>query len=170
MGLMDILNQYVNPSAAPGGDVNEHFDQVAQQASPTGFGPGYRSSLAIPMRRPAFGQSVGNLFGQSNPRQQAGLLNQLVQSIGPGALSGVAGGVLGRILGGSTSGATPTITPAQASQLSPQDVSAIATHAQSQDDSIVDKVGGFYAQHPTLVKSLGAAALAIALGHMRSQS
>jgi hypothetical protein len=49
-------------------------------------------------------------------------------------------------------------------------VNAIATHAQNQEGSVVDKIGGFYAQHPTLVKSLGAAALAVALGHMRSQS
>ena len=38
MGLMDILNQYVNPSAAPSGNVNDHFDQVAQQAPPADLG------------------------------------------------------------------------------------------------------------------------------------
>ena len=168
MGLMDILNQYVNPSAAPNSNVNEHFDQVAQQASPADLGQGIAAALRS-NATPAFGQSVGSLFGQSNPQQQAGLLNQLVQSIGPGALSGVAGGVLGRILGSSAGGATPTITPAQASQLSPQDVSAIATHAQSQDDSIVDKIGGFYAQHPTLVKTLGADALSAVMGHLANR-
>lgn len=168
MGLMDILNQYVNPSAAPNSNVNEHFDQVAQQASPADLGQGIAAALRS-NATPAFGQSVGSLFGQSNPQQQAGLLNQLVQSIGPGALSGVAGGVLGRILGSSTGGGTPTITPAQASQLSPQDVSAIATHAQSQDDSIVDKIGGFYAQHPTLVKTLGAVALSAVMGHLANR-
>ena len=168
MGLMDILNQYVNPSAAPSGNVNDHFDQVAQQASPADLGQGIAAAFRS-NSTPAFGQSVGNLFGQSNPQQQAGLLNQLVQSIGPGALSGVAGGVLGRILGNSTGGGTPTITPAQASQLSPQDVSAIATHAQSQDDSIVDKVGSFYAQHPTLVKTLGAVALSAVMGHLANR-
>jgi hypothetical protein len=169
MGLLDILNQYTNPSAAPTGNVVEHFDQVAQQASPQDLGQGIAAALRSDST-PAFGQVVGNLFGQSNPQQQAGVLNQLIQSIGPGALSGVAGGILGRVLGGGSSGAVPSITPAQASQLSPADVNAIATHAQAQDGSVVDKIGGFYAQHPTLVKSLGAAALAVALGHMRSQS
>ena len=169
MGLLDILSQYVNPSSASTGNVMDHFDQVAQQAPQQDLGRGIAAAFRSDST-PAFGQSVGSLFGQSNPQQQTGLLNQLVQSIGPGALSGIAGGVLGRVLGGSMGAGVPTITPAQASQLSPADVSAIATHAQSQDDSVVDKVGGFYAQHPTLVKSLGAAALAIALGHMHSQN
>ena len=107
---------------------------------------------------------VGNLFNQSNPQQQAGVLNQLVQAIGPGALSGVAGGILGRVLGG---GQTPgTITPQQASQFSPNDVTAIAAHAQQQDPSIVDRVGSFYAQHPTLVKTLGAVTLSAVMGHL----
>ena len=169
MGLLDILSQYVNPSSASTGNVMDHFDQVAQQAPSQDLGRGIAAAFRSDST-PAFGQSVGSLFGQSNPQQQAGLLNQLVQSIGPGALSGIAGGVLGRVLGGNMGSGVPTITPAQASQLSPSDVSAIATHAQTQDDSVVDKVGGFYAQHPTLVKSLGAAALAIALGHMHSQN
>lgn len=169
MGLLDILNQYVNPSTAPTGDVMEHFDQVAQQAQPQDLGRGIAAAMRSDST-PPFGQMVGNLFGQSNPQQQAGVLNQLVQSIGPGALSGIAGGILGRVLGSGSSTGVPTITPAQASQLSPADVNAIATHAQNQDGSVIDKIGGFYAQHPALIKSLGAAALAVALGHMRSQS
>jgi len=169
MGLLDILNQYVNPSTAPTGNVTEHFDEVAQQAPPQDLGRGIAAAMRSDST-PPFGQLVGNLFGQSNPQQQAGVLNQLIQSIGPGALSGVAGGILGRVLGGGSSSGVPTITPTQASQLSPADVNAIATHAQNQDGSVVDKIGAFYAQHPTLVKSLGAAALAVALGHMRSQS
>ncbi|MEO8836055.1 MAG: hypothetical protein ABI364_04895, partial [Caldimonas sp.] len=61
------------------------------------------------------------------------------------------------------------ITPEQASQVSPADAGAIAAHAEQQDGSIVDKAAAFYAQHPTLVKSLGASALAIILGRMHSQ-
>jgi len=87
---------------------------VAQQASPQDLGAGIAAALRS-NATPAFGQSVGSLFSLSSPQQQAGLLNQLIQSIGPGALSGVAGGILGRVL------------------------------------------------------SLGAAALAVVLGHMRSQ-
>ncbi|MEO8080590.1 MAG: hypothetical protein ABI641_08670, partial [Caldimonas sp.] len=91
----------------------------------------------------------------------------------PGALGSVAGGVLGKVLGGSpaAAGAAPpsTITPEQASKLSPADVGAIAAHAEQHDPSIVDRAASFYAQHPTLVKSLGALALSAVLGHLRTQ-
>ena len=62
----------------------------------------------------------------------------------------------------------PTITPEQASSISPQDAAVIAAHAEKKDPSIMDRAGEFYAQHPDLVKGLGAAALAIALGRMHS--
>jgi hypothetical protein len=54
---------------------------------------------------------IGDLFGRSDPQQRAGILNQIIQSVG---------------------------------------------------------AGEFYAEHPDLVKGLGAAALAIALGRMHS--
>jgi hypothetical protein len=169
MGLMDILNQYANPNSAPMGNVEQHFDEVATKVDPNDLGRGISAALRSDAT-PPFGQSMGSLFGQSNPQQQAGLLNQLVQALGSGALSGVAGQILGKIVGNTPAGGTPpTITPTQASQLSPDDVTTLATHAQSADDSVVDKLGKFYAEHPTLVKSLGAAALAIALGKMRRE-
>ena len=169
MGLMDILNQYANPNPIPTGKTEAHFDEAAKQADPADLSRGLSAAFRSDAT-PPFGQTMGNLFGQSNPQQQAGMLNQIVQSLGSGALSGVAGSILGRVLGTTPTGASPpTITPSQASQLSPSDVTALATHAQSQDDSIIDKLSSFYSQHPTLVKSIGAAGLAIALGHMRQE-
>ena len=50
----------------------------------------------------------------------------------------------------------------------PSQAAAIATSAHQQDPSIVERAGEFYSQHPDLVKGLGAAALAIALGKMHS--
>jgi hypothetical protein len=168
MGILDILQQYANPSAAPTDNVHEHFDQVAQQASPQDLG----SAVAAAFRSdatPPFGQMIGNLFGQSNPQQRAGILNQLTQVLGSGALASIAGGTLANVVGGGGGGTAPaTITPEQASQLSPSQVSAIAETAQKTDPSILDRAGEFYAQHPQLVKGLGAAALAIALGKLHS--
>lgn len=173
MSLLDILNQYTGNQPQPGPDTATHFDQAAQQSSPGALG-GAIAAMLRSDATPAFGQTMGQLFNRSNPQQQAGLLNQILQSVGPGAL-GAAGGILSSILGtgggtGTATGGVPTVTPAQASQLSPQQVQDIATHAEQAKPSIVDEVGGFYAQHPTLIKSLGAAALAIGLGHLRSQS
>lgn len=167
MGLLDILKQYANPSSSPAGDANAHFDTVAQQAPTKDLGSGIAAAMRSDAT-PSFGQTVGGLFGRSNPDQQAGVLNQLIQAIGPAALSTAGGGVLGKLLGAA--GAAGTVTPAQASQVSATDVSAIAAHAEQKDGSIVDKLGGFYAQHPTLVKSLGVAALGVVMSHMGRQS
>ena len=171
MSLLDILKQYVDPSTPPTGDVAGHFDQVAEQAPTADVARGVAAAFRDDST-PSFGQSVGDLFNRSNPQQQAGVLNELVRGLPAGALTGLAGGILGKIFGNAPAspGALPPITPAQASQVTPADVTAIANHAETADGSIVDKVSAFYAQHPTLVKSMGAAALAIALGHMRSQT
>jgi hypothetical protein len=55
------------------------------------------------------------------------------------------------------------LTPDQAQKLSPEVVQQLATHAQNSNPSIVDSVSNFYAQHSTLVKTLGGTALIIAL-------
>ncbi len=163
MGLLDILKQYAGGATGTQGDVAGHFDEVAQHAAPHDLGSGIAAAMRSDAT-PSFGQTVGSMFGKSNPEQQAGLLSQLVQAVGPGALSSIAGGALGGLFG---AGRTPgPITPAQASQVTPDQVTAIATHAEQQDSSIVDKVGGFYAQHPAIVKTLGVAALAVAMSHM----
>ena len=168
MGILDILKQYATPAAVPAGDVAAHFDQVAQQSSPQDLGNGIAAAFRSDAT-PGFGQIIGNLFAKSDPNQRAGILNQIVQSVGTGGLASIAGGVLGQVLGPSASGgATPQITPEQASRISPTDAGALADHAEKQNGSIVDMAAAFYAQHPTLVKSLGASALAIALGQMHS--
>jgi hypothetical protein len=168
--LDDVLKQYSNPSAAPNGDVEQHFDQVAQGAPAEDLGKSIAASLRSDAT-PAFGESVARMFTNSNPQQQAGLLNQLLGSLGPGARAGLGGlgGVLGGLLGGAAAPGAAAITPAQASQVSPADVSTVAAHAEQHDPSIVDHVGAFYAQHPDLVKTLGAVALGMVMSHMNNR-
>jgi hypothetical protein len=168
MGLLDILNKYAGtPQAQP--ETAAHFDEVARTVPPASLGNAI-TSMFKSSQTPPFGQSVSELFAGSNQQQRAGVLNQIIQSLGPAAL-GAGGGVLGRILGGATpAGAVPNITAEQASQLSPNDVNAVATHAEQQNPSIVERVGTFYAQHPTLVKTLGVGALAVAMSHLNRQA
>ena len=169
MGLLDILKQYADPAGIEPDRVGGHFDEVAQQSNPNDLGNGVAAAFRSDAT-PPFGQMVGDLFGRSDPQQRAGILNQIIRSVGAGGLASIAGGVLGRVLGGAgaTVGNAPTITPEQASSISPQDAAQIAEHAEKKDPSIMDRAGEFYAQHPDLVKGLGAAALAIALGRMHS--
>ncbi|MBA2547007.1 MAG: hypothetical protein H0V16_00930 [Burkholderiaceae bacterium] len=115
---------------------------------------------------------IGSLLGGSNSQQRAGLLNQLIGAIGPAVLSTIAGGSLGRLLQnaqGPRGAVQPDLKPADAEQLTPQQVQEIAVAAEKQDPSVLDKVGAYYAQHPEIVKVLGGAALAIALGQMATR-
>jgi len=162
MGLMDILQHYANPATAANANPHEHYEEVARSAPPEVLGQSVADAFRSE-RTPPFGEMVGQMFGQSNPHQQAGVLNQLLHAIGPGVLSALGGGMLGRMAGQSGAGGVPQITPEQASQLTPQQVQEIAAQAEQRDPSVLDKIGGYYAQHPQLVKTLGSAALAIAL-------
>ena len=162
MGLMDILQQYEGARAARiPSSAHQDFDEVAGEAPQEVVGQGVGDAFRAE-ETPPFGEMVGQLFGSSNPVQRAGLLNQLVRSVAPGVLASLGGGILGR-LGSPSTVAEPRVTPEEAARLTPDQVNEIATHAEKHDPSILDKVGGFYAQHPQLVKTLGSAALAITL-------
>jgi hypothetical protein len=168
--LGNLLNQYL--SGAAGGShhqANDDFDRVAQNAPPDMLARGVTGALRSD-QTPPFPQMVSQMFGQSNPNQRAGMLNQLLATLGPTVLASLAnrgGGGLGGLGGLFGGGRMPTqVTPEQASQISPDEVRELAEKAEQQNPSIVDRMGDFYAQNPTLVKAIGGAALAIALGHM----
>jgi hypothetical protein len=165
MGLssvMNILNQYRNASAAaPPPKVEEDYSQVVQNTPQ----PHLASGLAEAFRSeqtPSFGQMLSTLFSNSNGQQRAGILNQLLSAAGPNLLGSGALSSLAGILGGGH----PNVTPEQADQLSPNDVQQLAEHAERQNPSIIDQASHFYAQHPTLVKALGAGSLALIMSHL----
>ncbi len=173
--LGNLLQQYIGGAGSPPGNVNDHFDAAAQNASPDLLSQGL-SALFRSSETPPFGQLAGQLFGQSNPTQQAGMLNQLIAGMGPGVLASLIGGAgggsgLGAILGQLTGGGSnASVSPAQASTLTPDQVQVIAAHAEQHNPGIVDTLSSFYAEHPTLVKTLGSAALSIALAKMAQHS
>ena len=159
MGWMNqignMLQQYAGGSGS--GNVEQDFQHVAQQAPPSALSPGLADAFRSD-KTPPFGQMLSSMFGQSNGDQRAGILNQLIQSVGPGML---AGGLLSKLGGGGG-----TVTPQQAQQVTPEEVQGLAEHAQKQNPSIVDQASEFYAQHPQLVQGLGAGALAMIMSRM----
>jgi hypothetical protein len=173
LDLGGLLSKYLNVSSGqvlP--DAENHFDQIAQQASPDVIRQGISDALRSD-QTPALGQMVSDIYAKAAPNQQAGMLNQILSSLPPGTLSSLGGGALGGLLGQlAAGGGSPQVTPQQASQISPSQVQDLANHAEKHDPSIFDKLGSFYAEHPDLVKKLGAAALTIAManiaGRMRS--
>ncbi len=164
--LGNLLSQYLgggNPAQAA-----DDFDRVARNAPRETVAEGVANALRSD-QTPPFPQVVSQLFGQSDASGRAGMLNQLLGSLNPALLSSVGGGIFGKLFGGGKQ-----VTPDEAAQVSPEQVRELAEQAEKQNPGIVDRMSAFYAEHPTLVKAIGGAALALALGHvaqrMRPQS
>ena len=159
MNLMDILSPYANRPTS----TEDDFDEVAKQLPPDVVGDGIAQAFRSD-KTPAFGEMVSRMFSGSNPSMQAGLLNQLVAAAGP-AIAGTLGALFG-----NRSAASAAISEADAQRLSPGQVADIAEQAQKADPGVMDQIGNFYAKHPEVVKILGGAALAIALGRMANRT
>jgi len=159
--LLDILKQYRGASAmTPPETVEEDYAQVAQSAPRSHLASGLAEAFRSD-ETPPFGQMLGTLFSNSNGQQRAGILNQLLGAVGPGLLaSGGLSRLAGLLRGGNN------VTPEQADQIPPETVQQLAEHAQKQNPSIVDQASEFYAQHPTLVQTLGAGSLALIMSHL----
>ncbi|QNK02871.1 hypothetical protein [Dyella telluris] len=141
MNMMDALLKQA--TSLLGSAEDSHFDAAAQAVPREALG----QSLASMFRSDhteSFGSMVGKLFAQSNANQQAGMLNQLLAATGANQ-----------------------VTPEQASHLSVTEVEQIAADAERIHPGVIDQVGHFYAEHATLIKTLGGAALAIALAKLR---
>jgi hypothetical protein len=160
--LGNLLNQYLGGGAnANPAQAENDFDHVAQNSPFAALAQGVTQALRSD-QTPPFSQMVGQMFSNGNPEQRAGMLNQLLSNISPGVLSSVAGGLFGNMAGGDQA----RVSPEQAAQLSPEQVQELAAKAEQQNPGIVERMGDFYAQHPTLIKTIGGAALAVALGAM----
>ncbi|HJV59618.1 MAG TPA: hypothetical protein VJ743_01675 [Albitalea sp.] len=161
MGLMDVLNQVLGA----GSGSEQHFDQVAQAVPSNVLADGLAHAFRSD-QTPDIGAMVGQLFGNSNGQQQAGMLNQILAALGPTVAAGLAGGALGNVMSPGSS----QITPEQASQLSPQQVQEVVEQAHQANPGIADQLASFYAQHSGLIKTLGGAVLAVALAKMKDHA
>jgi hypothetical protein len=163
--LMGILQQYAGSSPSnPPANAEKDFDQVSQGASQQHLAGGLAEAFRSD-RTPPFPQMLSTLFSNSNGQQRAGMLNQLLGAAGQGAgAAGLLGGLSHLLQGGSQ------VSPEQAQQVSPETVQQLAQHAEKNNPSIVDQASSFYAQHPTLVKALGAGSLALIMSHMSQKS
>lgn len=157
----NLLQQYIGGLGADSSKAEDDFAQVAQHAPSDSVAQGVTQAFRSE-QTPPFAQMVGQLFGRSDPSQRAGLLNQLLAHVSPAMLTSLAGGIGGFM----NQGAQPQVTPQQAEQITPAQVEEIAATAEQHNPGIVERVGAFYAEHPTLVKALGGVALAIVLGKM----
>jgi hypothetical protein len=163
-----LLQRYAGAGAQDAQpDAHDHFDQFAQAAPHSAVADG----LAAAFRSddtPPFPQMIGQMFGQSNPQQRAGILNTLMGAVGPTVLSQILSRSGSSGLAGLLGGGAQSVPPEVAQQVSPEAVQEIAQQAEQHNPSVVDMASNFYAQHPQLVKTLGAAALTVALAKIAS--
>ncbi|HEX6362961.1 MAG TPA: hypothetical protein VFZ93_08395 [Albitalea sp.] len=168
MGLMDILQSY----AARPTSTERDFEEAAPELPPDVLGEGVAQAFRSD-QTPPFGDMVSQLFGRSDPQARAGLLNQLVAALGPAVLARIARGKLGHYEQmpnpGAAPGTPPPLSPVDAEAVTPEQVKEMAEEAEKRDPGVMDRIGGFYGQHPEVVKALGGAALAIALGHIANR-
>ena len=102
--INDILQRYSGQgggTAAAPEDPHNDFQQVAQAAPQdvlaSGISQAFRSD-----QTPPFPEMLASLFGHSDPNQRAALLNRLLGSLGPGAISALRG--LGGLSGSRATG------------------------------------------------------------------
>ena len=162
MGILDDLGnlakQYAS-GAASETDVHSAYDQTARSVPQTTLADALTHTFNSD-QTPPFEQMLSGLFKQSTPEQKAALLNQLASAL-PGGLASIAAAAG---LKGVPSGAD--VSPQQAQQVTPQQVQTMAQQAAKKNPTIVDQAASFYAQHPTLVKSIGAGALALLMSRI----
>jgi hypothetical protein len=157
----NLLKQYTSGGAAtaPAPDVHAHFDQVAQAAPSSVIAEGLSAAFNSD-KTPAFGQMLTTLFNNSNGDQKAGMINHLLSSVNPATLTQLLSGTG---LAGLVGAGNTQLTPDQAQKISPEVIQQLATEAQKVDPSVVNSVSTFYAQHTTLIRTLGGAALTVAM-------
>lgn len=164
---LSLLQKYAGGQSAAGSDVQQDFEKVASTASSDHVAGGLAEAFKSD-QTPPFAEMVAKLFSQSNGEQRAGLINQLLGSAGGGGLSSLLpsgmAGQLTNLLGGQSQ-----ITPEDAGKVSPEDVQKLAETAHQNNPSIIDTVSQFYSQHPGLVKTLGAGALALVMARMHEK-
>ena len=73
-------------------------------------------------------------------------------------------------LAGHEGPATPQVDATKAGQVTPAQVRDVAVAAQQGEPGIMDRIGNFYAEHPDLVKTLGAGALMVALARFKNNN
>jgi hypothetical protein len=59
------------------------------------------------------------------------------------------------------------ITPDQAAKLTPQQVQDVVNHANDVHPGVADQLGAFYAQHRSLINTLGGVAATVAMMKMK---
>jgi hypothetical protein len=169
VGLLDdlsgVLKQYSGAGATnPGPAVAEHFDQVASAVPASTLAEGVAHALNTTSAGSGLGQTVSQTYAQGSGDQKAGILNTLVASVGTMTASKMLGSTAAQALNSGS-----PLSAQQAQQVSPNMVQQLADQAAQSDNSVVNRMSAFYAQHPSLVKGMGASAMALVMSKLANR-
>ncbi len=174
MNLAEYCSNINGAGAAPARtSVHDDFNQIAQSAPQSALADGLAAAFRS-NETPEFGKMAAQLFNNSDGEQRAGILNTLLRTAGPLILSQIlsrqtqplGSGGFSNLIDLLRGGHETEVTPEQAEQIPAGAVGEIAAQAEKKDPSVIDQVSKFYAEHPTLVKTLGAAALTVAVSQI----
>ena len=163
MGWQDMLggvmNQFTGSATAPGQDAHAQFEQL---------------SSIVPAN--LLGSSIGPALGSMATQEVAQHLLSSASAMTPEQ----RGGLFSTLLSGFTSQGTDAtsllsqlgVNPETATNpeaATPEDVAALAAHAHQNAPDIFHKAMEFYAEHPVLVKSMGAIAVGLIVKHFMNK-
>jgi hypothetical protein len=158
MGLLDtmkgMLAQYTAGTASEN-NAEADFHQLAQSLDSGTLAQGI-SAVMRSDQTPPFAQIVSQLFASGSGDQRTAMLKTLLSSAAPDLQTSLAA---------MLAGASAPVGPPSGAQAapSPDTVAAVARRVEQSNPGVVDTMSSFYAQHPALVKTLGSAALMIAM-------
>ncbi len=158
MSLLDQLGGVL--SNLTGGNVSdqqagEHYDQIANTVPQNQLGAAIGPALAS-LGGTQVQQSVSNSAAQMDPQQRGNMVQTLLGGLGG---AGNLGGLLSQL------GVSPSVQN-DPSSASPDDVGKLAAHTQANNPDVFHQAMAVYSAHPTLVKALGAAAIAGIARHL----
>jgi hypothetical protein len=157
MSLLDSIGDLLKRATkgeASEGEVHAAYDQLAGAVPPDALADGLSHTFKSD-QSPPFEDMVSGLFDKSSPEQRADFVNHLLAVLGP---AGVAQALDAAGIKGGSPG-----------QISPAAMQGLARQAAAKDPSIIDRAASFYAQHPTLVKSIGVGALALLMNRINTR-
>ncbi|HEV2275788.1 MAG TPA: hypothetical protein VGR96_16575 [Acidobacteriaceae bacterium] len=166
-GIGSLLQQYTG-NTSDTASIEQHFDQIAANLPCSSIASGLAQALRSGQAG-SFSQAASQLFANGDGNQQANMLSGLLASVGPSVIAQFTGNNPNSPLAALLQSGATSVTPEQAANVPAGDVAALAQHAHNADPSIIDRMSEIYAQHPTLIKTLGAAAMTIAVKHIASQ-
>ncbi len=164
MSLFDDVKSLLSSAAAgasPAGEPGAHFEQFAQSVDPTTLAQGIAASIRSD-DTPPFAHLMSQLFSSASDDQKSTIVNTLLSSVTPDQRAHLSTLIPGM-------GTDASVSSEHAATMSPADIQSLAHGVEQHDAGIIDKMSALSAAHPTLIKTLGAAALTMAMRHIASQ-